>query len=319
MRHFAILVVCVLATLGLVGEAGPPPSPRQQPTSKPKSQPQPQPQTPSATTLNEDQIHALAERVIAAQHSDDLALDEFERIEHHVVYSGPSRRVTEDREFRVVPTGTGTLKLLLKENNTAVDPAVYRRQLHDWEQVLEIAVNPDDPRQQAVYTKWQRHQKERKDMVDASRRAFRVSSSGMENYRGHLCDVLQLEPNPSFTPHTIFENVFTGTRAKVWIDDATGQIIHGEADIIRDVSFGAGILGKLYKGGHFIVDNSEISPGLWLPTRVQFDYSARKFLFAFESHEVTESTRYKRVGKPAQALAAVRDELARGGPVPADP
>ncbi len=138
-------------------------------------------------------------------------------------------------------------------------------------------------------------------------------------YRGRLCDVLVLEPNPGFVSHSTVENVFTGTRAKIWIDNATAQIVHGEADIFHDISFGGGILGKLYRGGHFTLDNSEVAPGIWLPTRVQFDYSARKFLFAFESHEVTEASRYRRLGKPADALAAVKDELARGAPVPADP
>ena len=191
--------------------------------------------------------------------------------------------------------------------------------MRDWEQVLVIAANPDDPRQQAVVAKAQKRMKERKDLVEAARRAFRASLLPQETRNGRLCDVLALEPNPSFVSHSMYENVFTGARAKIWIDDASGHIVHGEADIIRDVSFGGGILGKLYRGGHFSLDNSEVSPGVWLPTRVQFDYAVRKFLFTFDTHEVTETTHYHRIGKPAEALASVRDELARGAPVPADP
>ena len=300
MRRFAILVVYVLASLfTLAGQA--------------------EAQSAAAAGLSEAQIHALAERVIAAQHADDVALEEFERIEQHTIYSGANRRVTEDKFYRVVPTGTGTLKLLFKDNSAPLDPNFYRKQLHDWEQVLEIAVNENDPREQAAYAKWQRKMKERKDLLEAARQAFHVSSSGQETRNGRLCDVLSLEPNPSFVPRSIAENVLTGTKAKIWIDDATGQIVHGEADIIHDISFGAGILGKLYRGGHFSLDSSEVSPGIWAPARVQFDFSVRKFLFTFETHEVTQTSRYQRVGRPAQALAAVREELAHGSPVPADP
>jgi hypothetical protein len=283
------------------------------------AKPQARPQSAPGSASSDAHIHALAERVITAQHGDDVALDDFERIERHFVYSGSNRRVTDQKVYRVVPTGTGTLKLLLKDGSSQVDANVYRRELRDWQQVLEIAVNPKDPREQAVYAKWQKKMKERKDLVDAARKAFRVTSSGQETRNGRLCDVLELEPNPTFVSHSMVENVFTGARAKVWIDNATGHIVHGEADIIRDISFGAGILGKLYRGGHFSLDNSEVSPGTWLPTRVQFDYSARKFLFTFETHEVTETSRYRRLGKPADALAAVREELAHGAPVPADP
>jgi len=316
MRRFAILVVYVLASI--VGSARPSGAqgvPRKAPAGKPQNQP---PSSPVAGS-SDAQIHALAERVIAAQHGDDVALEEFDRIERHTVYSGSNRRVTDGKVYRVVPTGTGTLKLLLKDGSSQVEPGVYRRELHDWEQVLEISINPNDPRQQAVYAKWQKRMKERKDLVDAARKAFRVTASAQEMRNGRICDVLELEPNPSFDSHSTVENVFTGARAKIWIDDASGHIVHGEAEIIRDISFGGGILGKLYRGGRFSLDNSEVAPGIWLPTRVQFDYSARKFLFTSETHEVTETSRYRRLGKPQEALAAVREELAHGAPLPADP
>ena len=299
MRRFAILVVYVLGMVFVLpGQAA---------------------AQVAATGLSDAQIHALAERVITAQHADDVALEEFERIEQHTVYSGTNRRITEDKFYRVVPTGTGTLKLLFKDNYSPLDPNTYRKQLHDWEQVLEIAVNPEDPREQAAYAKWQKKMKERKELLEAARQAYRVTSSGQEMRNGRLCDVLALDPNPSFVPHSIAENVLTGSRAKIWIDDASGQIVHGEAEIIRDISFGAGILGKLYRGGRFSLDSSEVSPGIWAPYRVQFDYSVRKFLFTFETHELTQPSRYRRVGPPARALATVREELAHGAPVPADP
>jgi hypothetical protein len=299
MRRFAILVVYVLGmVLMLPGQAA---------------------AQIAAAGLSDSQIHALAERVVAAQHADDVALEEFERVEQHTVYSGSNRHVTEDKFYRVVPTGTGTLKLLFRDNISPPDPNYYRKQLHDWEQVLEIAVNPDDPREQAAYAKWQKKMKERKDLLEAARQAYHVTSSGQEMRYGRLCDVLALDPNPSFVPHSTAENVLAGSRAKIWIDDASGQIVHGEAEIIRDISFGAGILGKLYRGGRFSLDSSEVSPGIWAPYRVQFDYSVRKFLFTFESHELTQTSHYRRVGPPARALTTVREELAHGAPVPSDP
>jgi hypothetical protein len=299
MRRFAILVVYVLAMiLGLAGPA----------------------QAQSASVgLSEAQIHALSERVIAAQHANDVALEEFERIEQHTIYTGPNRRVTEDKFYRVVPTGTGTLKLLFKDNNSPIDPNYYRKQLQSWEQVLEIAVNENDPREQAAYAKWQKKMKERKDLLEAARQAYHVTSSGQEMRNGRLCDVLSLDPNPTFVAHTTAENVLTGSRAKIWIDDATGQIVHGEAEVIRDISFGAGILGKLYRGGRFSLDSIEVALGIWAPYRVQFDYSVRKFLFTFETHEVTQTSHYRRLGHPSQSLAIVREELAHGAPIPSDP
>ena len=309
MRRFAILVVCVLALF--FAPAGPA-------ESQSAAKTQAQPPAPSAA-LTESQIHTLAERVIATQHADDVALEEFERIEEHTVYSGSNRHITEDKFYRVVPTGTGTLKLLFKDNYSPLDPTSYRKQLHDWEQILEIAVNPDDPREQAVYSKWLKKMKERKELLEAAQRAYHVASSGQEMRNGRLCYMLTLEPNPTFVPHSTAENVLTGTRAKIWVDDATAQIVHGEAEVIHDISFGGGILGKLYRGGHFSLDATEVAPGIWAPYRVQFDYAVRKFLFTFDTHEVTQNSHYRRIGGPTKALAIAKEELTQGAPLPADP
>src|SRR5580704_17012002 len=105
MRRFAILVVYVLASLSAL--------------------PGPAEAQGVEAGLSEAQIHALAERVIAAQHADDVALEEFERTEQHMIYSGANRRITEDKFYRVVPTGTGTLKLLFKDNSAPLDPNFY--------------------------------------------------------------------------------------------------------------------------------------------------------------------------------------------------
>jgi len=258
------------------------------------------------------ELKALGDRIINALHNNDTAMDEYERIEHHAMVSGSDRHVVDDKTFRVVPTGTGTLRLLVKENGKPVDAEIYQKQLRDWEQVLEIAVNPKDSRQQAAYGKWQKKMKERRDAVEAARQAFHTTWAGRETRNGRSVAVLALEPNPSYVAQTMLENVLTHTRMKIWVDEASGNIVHADAEIIRDVPFGGGLLGKLYRGARFSIDTAEIAHGFWAPTRVQYDYTGRKFLFVFEAHEVTETTRYRRDGPPAQALALVRDELAHG-------
>ena len=48
--------------------------------------------------------------MIANQHNDDEALDDYERVEHHSDRTGGANpRILEDKVYRVVPTGTGNL------------------------------------------------------------------------------------------------------------------------------------------------------------------------------------------------------------------
>jgi hypothetical protein len=266
------------------------------------------------------ELQSRAQKLIENQHRDDEAIEQYERIEHQVDRTGgTSPRLLEEKTYRVVPTGTGTLKILLKEGNTPVDPAAYREQLQAWKDVLELMLKPEDSRAKTAYAKWQKKKTDRAELVDAARTAFLVKWVGQETVNGRLCDVLELAPNPAYHPRTMFQDAMTHITAKIWVDLASGQLSRAEAHVMRDVSFGAGILGKLYRGGVFFFEQTEVAPGLWLPARYQYDFTARKFLFTFEQHQYIEVSQYRRDGPPRQALALVQSELAGGKIMGTDP
>ncbi len=266
------------------------------------------------------EIAARAQKLLENQHRDEMALEQYERIEHHVDRTGGATpRVLDDKTYRVVPTGTGTLKLLLKEGDRPADPADYRKQLVAWRDLLELMLKPDDWRTKSAYAKWQKKKDERKEMVDAAVDAFLTKWDGQETRNGRVCDVYDLQPNPNFHPHSLVQDVLTRVTAKIWVDRDADQLSRGEAHVMRDISFGGGILGKLYRGGVFSLEQEEVAPGIWMPTRYQYDFMGRKFLFTFEEHQYIEASQYRHDGPPKQALALVQNELASGKPVFGDP
>jgi hypothetical protein len=274
---------------------------------------------PGERTPTLDEVRELADRAIASQHQDDAAINEYERIERHVIRTTATDHTLEDKTYRVVPAGAGTLKLLIKEGGKPVSKEEYLRQLRTWEQVLEVAANPNDPRERADYEKWQKRTKDREDLVEAARQAFHATWLGREGRDGHVYAKLLLEPNPKFQSRSRSAEILTHARATIWIDEASGHLARGDAEIIKDISFGGGILGKIYRGGRFHLEQSEIAPGVWFPTRYQYDFMGRKFLFGFEMHEYTEISHYRRLGTPKEALALVRRELLGGEGTPGDP
>jgi hypothetical protein len=254
------------------------------------------------------------------QHADDEALEQYERVERHVARtSGANGRVLEDKTYRVVPTGTGTAKLLLKDGERPASPAEYRQQLQVLADALAQALKPNDSRAKEANAKYEKKKRDRAELVAAIKDAFTAKWVGRENLHGHDCDIVQLDPNPNFHARTMLLDALTHASAKLWVDHAADQLVRGEAHIVRDVSFGGGILGKLYRGAVFSMDQSEIAPGIWLPTRYQYDYTGRKFVFTFEDHQYIEVSRYRRVGAPKEALAMVQEELAGGKSPVGDP
>jgi len=266
------------------------------------------------------ELQARADKLIANQHRNEQFLDEYERIERQVDQTaGMTPKVLEDRTYRIVPTGTGTMKILVSDRGKPADPAEYRKQLQLWEQTLELALKPNDSRAKTAYAKFEKKKKDRAELINSMKEGLLRKWIGQETISGHLCDVIQLDPNPEFHPHSTLQEAITRVTAKVWVDHTATQIVRAEAHVTRDISFGGGILGKLYRGGVFAFDQSEVAPGVWLPTRYQYDYTARKFLFTFDQHQWIEVSRYRRVGPPKEALALVQSELASGKSLAADP
>jgi hypothetical protein len=269
---------------------------------------------------SDDEIRTRTKVLLSNQHADDEALELYDRVERHTLRTGGTNPRTIDvKTYRIVPTGMGNEKILLNAEGKPTDAAAYARQLHTLEEVLETMANPDDPRAKAAYAKFQKRMRERAQFVDAASEAYTIQWAGRENRNGRDCDVFQLDPNPAFQPRSMFQDAFAHTKAKLWVDRAAQQIVHAEANVTSDVSFGGGILGKLYRGAVVSLDQNEIAPGVWLPVRYQYDYAGRKFLFTFDQHEVIEVSHYRRVGPPKQALQMVQNELSSGKTYSEDP
>ena len=256
------------------------------------------------------EIRALVLRVVANQRLNDAALEQYERIERRQVRkSEQDTTIVEDKTFRVVPTGTGTIRVQIEEDGRPVDAEVYRRQLRDLEQALASALNSGDPGQKRAVEKGAKRSRERAELVDAIPNAFLFSRLGCETRNGRALAKLALEPNPTFKPASRSASLFAHVRATVWVDEAAGQLVRLEAEMIRDFPVGGGVLGKVYRGGRFVLEQAEVAPGVWLPTRYQYDFDGRKFLFGFGVHELTEVSRYRHIGPPKQALETIRREL----------
>ena len=273
-------------------------------------------QDPPLVAPSSADIDARAQRLAANQHRDDEALKQYERIERHTdLAAAPGPHVIEDKTFRVVPTGSGTLKILLRENGTATNPSDYRRQLQAWEDVLKLMLRPEDSRAKNAYEKYDTRNHQRAELIDTMIQAFSPKWLGQETLHGRVCNVFQLDVKPDFHSHSMFQDALLHISAKAWVDRDSDQLVRGEAHVLRDISFGGGILGKVYRGGVFSMEQTEIAPGVWEPTRYQYDFEGRKFFFSFEEHQVVEASHYRRVGPPKEALILVQNELANAKPM----
>jgi hypothetical protein len=257
----------------------------------------------------------LVNRVAANQHRDDEALDLHERVERHAYRPGSGEKPpTEDKTWRVIPSGTGNVRVQLEDAGKSVDPALYRKQLQDAEKALENSTNPNLPQEKRDEAKHAKRKKERFDLVEAAKDAFVFKFLGREERNGRMLMKFSAEPNPDYKATSRETSFFAYAHGVAWVDESAEQVVRIEAEIMKDISVGGGIIGKVYRGGKFVLEQSEVAPGVWLPTLYQFDVDGRKFIFGFSVHETIVASRYRRIGPPPEALAALRRELSSRAP-----
>jgi len=274
------------------------------------------PNAPQASTAAENK--ELFDRIIANQKKSDAALDLYERTERVEVrkISGEPHSA-EAKITRVVPAGTGMVKIPIGPDGKAADAEMYRSALEKLEHALELVASGDRSQRDGL-EKYAKRKKDRTDLIDATRNAFLYTFVEREPRGGLMLSKYSMLPNPAYKPTTRTTAIFAKVHGFVWIDEDSGQLARVEGEVTEDISLGL-FLAKVYKGSHFMQEHYEMAPGLWLPSFSQYDFDGRKFFSSFSIHERTFYSNYRYIGPPKEALVTIRAELGKTSPAVTDP
>jgi hypothetical protein len=246
--------------------------------------------------------------IIANQKKSEAALDLYERLERVETRKNlsdptpPSIKIT-----RVIPSGTGMVKIPVDADGKPGDLAAYRAGLEGLARALALIAN-DGGSQRDALEKYAKKKKDRNEVIEATQNGFLFTFVANEPRGDRTLSKYKMEPNPAFKPTSRFTSMFPKVRGFVWIDEASGELARIEGETIDDISIGL-FLGKIYKGSHYMEERYEFQPGLWLVSFAQYDFDGRKLFSGFSVHERTFYTNYRYIGPPKEALAAIRQEL----------
>lgn len=251
---------------------------------------------------------AVFEQVIANQKRVDADLSLYERVERvEIRKTGSDPKPSEVKVWRVFPAGTGMNRIPLTAEGKPTNAESYKEALEKLETTLVWAAQ-DGIAQKEAYSRVERRQKERNELIDATRKAFFFSRVGEEMRGNRMLVKYEMTPNPAYKPATRNEMLFTKVRGTLWVDKETSELAKIEGHVTEDISL-ALFLAKVYRGSYFMQERYEMAPGVWLPSYQQYDFDGRKFFLPFSIHERTFFTDYRRVGPPKEAVEVVRNEL----------
>lgn len=261
---------------------------------------------------------ALLDAVLANQKKSDAAMLLYERVERIETRKTANDPAPADTKIsRVVPAGTGVDHILIGPDGKPSDPEIYHAELIKLEKALSWAA-ADGHAQRDAYEKIGKKQKERDELIDATRTAFLYTFVGTETRAGTVLYKYRLEPNPAFKPTSRATSIFEKVRGFVWIDPQSQQIAKVEGDVTSDISIGL-FIARIYKGSHFMQERYEVLPGLWMPTFSQYDFDGRKLFSSINVHERTFYSQYHWIGPPKEALLSIRAELGKPATQASDP
>ena len=282
-----------------------------QEAAAPSAQPAP-PQTQA-------EKNTLLDLVLGNVKKSDQVMNFYERVERVELHKNAADSLTpgDVKVSRVIPAGTGVDHIPIGPDGKPSDPDAYHAELLKLEHALSWAAD-DGHGQHDAYEKIAKKQKERDDLIDATRTAFLYTLVSTETRAGHLLYKYKMEPNPAYKATSRATAIFAKVRGFVWIDPEAGQLARVEGEVTGDITVGL-FLAKIYKGSHFMQERYEMAPGLWMPSFSQYDFDGRKLFSAISIHERTFYGQYHRIGPPKEALAAIRTELGKPGGAVADP
>jgi hypothetical protein len=211
---------------------------------------------------------------------------------------------------QMVETPDGLIGRVVSKNDQALSP--------DEQKAEDARVNRLlDPRQMQDKRKEQKEDEERtRTMVRAMPDAFIYQYQGAEpGKNGSELVKLHFTPNPSFNPPTRETLVFQGMEGDMWVDPRAMRMAKIDGVMMRDVTIGWGILGRLDKGGRFIVEQGEVSKGHWDTTKLALDFTGKALIFKSIRIKSTDTfTDFKPIPKMtvAQALDYLRKSEEQG-------
>jgi hypothetical protein len=100
-----------------------------------------------------------------------------------------------------------------------------------------------------------------------------------ERFRDRDAVVFDFRVRPGFKSSNREENLISKLVGVVWIDPADKQVMRLEARLAEGFKMAGGLLVNLRPGAAFVMEQTRVAEGLWLPKTAQINLSVKVLLF----------------------------------------
>ena len=211
----------------------------------------------------------------------------------------------ESSVSREIETSEGVFGRLITVNGEPPSPKRARKE----EQQLQKFVR-DPAARRSMARSEEEDVKRRMEPLKEFPDAFRFEPDGPET-NGVVR--LKFQPDPGYRPESRDAIALRGMQGTLWIDASSERLVKIEGTLIRDVTLGWGVVVRLHRGGHFVWQQAEVSPGIWELTLLSVSLKGKIMVVKNLDLQMEETHRsFKRVSAQLSAAEAVSMLLGDG-------
>lgn len=252
---------------------------------------------------------ALAQKQPRPASADDLALIQRASESESAELENPKPFRYQERldwnwgsETRsVIETTEGRTDRIVLFNGEPLSPEQQEKQQHRLQKLLS---DHDAAKNELKDQKSETQRRIR--VVKAFPKAFFFDFAGPE--KGLLR--FDFRPDPEFSPKDRETQMYRGMEGSVWIEPVQERIVRIEGMLVKDVSFGWGIVGHLNKGGIYEIAQTQLAPGKWRITSLDVNLKGKMFLFnSFRFQRKETDSRFQPVSSHTTLQEAIQELL----------
>jgi hypothetical protein len=210
------------------------------------------------------QPDAQAREVVRKVVANELKQEDLDKSHYVFKLKKVTPKGTKIQEIVQTDQGSIARTLLIDGHPPSAEDAQAEQQ-----KVQKLAQDPEEQKRRQK----REHEDENRAqiMVRALPNAFLYQEIGRDG------DVLKLRfrPDPSYQPQSHEESVYTGMAGELWLNTTQQRLQRIDAKLFHDVDFGWGILGRLYKGGGFMVQQDQVDGSHWDSTVMKLDLTGK--------------------------------------------
>lgn len=258
--------------------------------------------------------HAFLDEVRKRFHSDDYLLDQYTFTERHTEHRFDAKgRVKEEKRelYEVYPSARSrlTYRKLIERNGRPLSAEELAAQDRAHEKKAARATKQGAGAEEKRRERLAERERREEEIVDALFRVYDITIAGREKIDGRDTILVTFQPRTNVKPKSKPEKIFLKFSGRAWVDEQDYQVVRAEADLLDNVSFGLGILARLYKGATASFQRRKVNGEVWLPSEARFRGHARVLLLkGLRIDSRSEYSDYRKFHVAAEETAIVPEK-----------